>query len=605
MPSLPPSLVDRLHLPPENTPAALSQAALAIPPPPAALIPRAPTRRNNMLLLSRWRTDGPTTYTDPAEFYRNTSPRYNRSFVKLDVKYGNTWRGNDERRATGRDPEFTMRCASRSRPPELPVAPDDAHIAIHPHGAARQPESTPTTTSKPCGHLEPCDCASLRARLRIPDVDPPPPVSPLRPATASSPSPSPPTDLPARIQAAKQDVDRSRRALQLARRRSLALSGSVSDHPDGRPMAPEHHGPRPPLAPAVPAAVGLPASPPLAAVADSAGEPVWYDGNSSTYVLKQACADHLRQSAQRVHGSPLDPLAASLRTAECAAARAVLRLLHLKSLASPAAAPRAPVSSAPSSTVPCALATSALSAVDPASPSPSAAAASNSPPLLTSPSPSAAGGASPAVPSGAAGAPPSAPSAGPLAKHVRAERQQLATSALSAVDPASPTPAASASPDSPPLSTSPSPSAAGGASPAVSSDAAGVPPSAPSADLLAKYARAERQQTAPITLSPIAPADADAALARLLGSVIGVPCSHGPRDLAPGPGSLSATYCCLVSSRPPLVTARTSQRNNAARPSSGVASPSSSFKSLFPYRRRRCQRSRLVVYLCNLGGLGA
>ena len=535
MPSLPPSLVDRLHLPPENTPAALSQAALAIPPPPAALIPRAPTRRNNMLLLSRWRTDGPTTYTDPAEFYRNTTPRYNRSFVKLDVKYGNTWRGNDERRATGRDPEFTMRCASRSRPPELPVAPDDAHIAIHPHGAARQPESTPTTTSKPCGHLEPCDCASLRARLRIPDVDPPPPVSPLRPATASSPSPSPPTDLPARIQAAKQDVDRSRRALQLARRRSLALSGSVSDHPDGRPMAPEHHGPRPPLAPAVPAAVGLPASPPLAAVADSAGEPVWYDGNSSTYVLKQACADHLRQSAQRVHGSPLDPLAASLRTAECAAARAVLRLLHLKSLASPAAAPRAPVSSAPSSTVPCALATSALSAVDPASPTPAAAAASNSPPLLTSPSPSAAGGASPAVPSGAAGA----------------------------------------------------------------------PPSAPSADLLAKYARAERQQTAPITLSPIAPADADAALARLLGSVIGVPCSHGPRDLAPGPGSLSATYCCLVSSRPPLVIARTSQRNNAARPSSGVASPSSSFKSLFPYRRRRCQRSRLVVYLCNLGGLGA
>ena len=234
-------------------------------------------------------------------------------------------------------------------------------------------------------------------------------------------------------------------------------------------------------------------------------------------------------------GSPLDSLAASMRTAECAAARAVLRLLHLKSLASPAAAPRAPVSSAPSSTVPCALATSALSAVDPTSPTPAAAAASNSPPLLTSPSPSAGGGASPAVPSGAAD----------------------------------------------------------------------VPPSAPSAALLAKYARAERQQTAPITLSPIAPADADAALARLLSSVIGVPCSHGPRDLAPGPGSLSATYCCLVSSRPPLVIARTSQRNNAARPSSGVASPSSSFKSLFPYRRRRCQRSRLVVYLCNLGGLGA
>ena len=533
-----------------------SQTALAISPSPAPRVPRAPTRRNNMLLLSRWRTDGPTAHTDPTEFYRNTTPRYNRSFVALDLKYGDSWRGNDERRATGRDPEFTIRCISRPRPPELPVAPADPHIVIYPHGAARQPEPTPATTSKPCGHLEPCDCASLRTRLRVPDVVPPTPAPPPQPPAAPSSSSAPPADLPARIQTAKQEIDRSRRALQLERRRFHALSGTASDHPDGRPMAPEHHAFCPPVAPAVrprttpgpprlcqnecgraanrqsgggsralwccgrcfftggrehspecgggaeddatvPAAVDLSESPPPATV----GEPVWYDGNSSAYVLKQACTDLLRQSAQRDHGSPHGPLAASLRTAECAAARAILRLLHLKSLASPAATSRG--SSTRRSTASCVPTNSAPPAVDSASPTPAA--------------------------------------------------------------PAPPTPPCSAS-----LSTSPSPPATSSAPPAVPSSVAGVSPTVPSDDLLAAYARAERQQTTPITLSPIAPADADAALARLLSRVIGVPCSHGPRDLAHGPGSLATTHRCLVPFRPhprashlspPHATARTAQHD--------------------------------------------
>ena len=56
------------------------------------------------------------------------------------------------------------------------------------------------------------------------------------------------------------------------------------------------------------------------------------------------------------------------------------------------------------------------------------------------------------------------------------------------------------------------------------------------ADLLRQYVNAEREQTAPIVLSPISPDDADAELVRLLSSVLGVPCSVSRREGAPSPG---------------------------------------------------------------------
>ena len=93
------------------------------------------------------------------------------------------------------------------------------------------------------------------------------------------------------------------------------------------------------------------------------------------------------------------------------------------------------------------------------------------------------------------------------------------------------------------------------------------------ADLLRQYANAEREQTAPIVLSPISPDDADAELVRLLSSVLGVPCSVSRREGAPSPG-LSSTSSTQGSSTGP--NCRSSPFSQFPSPTDARAARSSS-----------------------------
>ena len=544
--------------------------------------PSASPRHNGLLDESRWRNSGSRP---PADWRPSPSSRFRNAHVALDCKYDDTWRGNDERWVTGRDAEiqpgpYPLR--RRDMPPEAlrhsaPNGQQHASVVSTTGPSRRTDEKSPdpelSPPVKPCGHRDPCNCAVLRARLGIPE--PPVPVAPpsLSPASSTENGPSSASASSSEhvdpvkrtlLVAAKLEVARARDNLAQQRRRwsrvsNAPLSATAPNNLVGSsPNAPANG---PAVAPAAPSVTGsasaLPSSP--------SGFPLH-------------------------HTTRMTPGEMHVRAAEASLANAMLRLVSLAPATDRTASDLDNATTALVDDVEARSANDGLSAI----------------PLADSrlPTPRRTWVRPPDwMPHKANWPGYSEPQPWPAFSTLR--NSLPADAPACSVDPTTGEPSTAAGSDY-----------ARGA-PALSADAAqlshAASPSPESrvsdasrlqsndADLLRQYVNAERRQTSPIVLAPISPGDADTELARMLSSVLGVPCSISRREgtLSPGHSATSSTQgsstspSSLMGNRSrPFPIQRTPSGTSKSRVSQGMRS--SPPTQAWPPTARRRQRSHRV-----------
>ena len=523
MPSLHPCTAQKLRSfasAPEQTP---SSAPLSFirPPPTLSTTPR----HNDLLSESRWR-NGPGL--PPVDWRPPPSSRFRNAHIALDVKYDGTWRGNDERWVTGRDAEVLPNPyphRRRDMPPEslrhsAPNGPEHASVA---YSAGLLPDQSPNPERsppvKPCGHRNPCNCRVLRDRLGIPE--PPAPVAP------PSPMPTPPTagDSPSAPANSQQRVEPVKPTLLVAAKLEVARA---RDHLAQERRRWSRASYTPPSA-ATPFIGLAESSPPESTTGPAVASAAPTVADSSSASRPSPAGFPLHRTTRMAPGRQ-PPGAMHIRAAEAKLANAMLRLVSLLPTTDRGASDRDEASSTLVSDEESQPTVDGVDAV--------ATTVSRPPtPHRTWVRPS----------------------------NWMPHKADWPGYSEPAPWPAWTTPRDTAAADAPAGSVGPptgtsSHAADGGAPqspPVLSVDAAqpssAAPPSPGSrdpdplrlhdAELLRRYVNAELQQTSPIVLSPISPEDADTELARLLSSVLGVPCSISRRDgsLSPGSSSTSST----------------------------------------------------------------
>ena len=518
MPSLHPCTAQKLS----SCASAPELIPLPVPSPPIRRPPTLPTnpRHNNLLEESRWRNNN---IRPPADWRPPPSSRFRNAHVSLDVKYDGTWRGNDERWVTGRDAETSPNPwphRRRDMPPEAlrhsaPNGPNRTSV-VSADGLlpdqSPDPERSPPV--KPCAHRNPCNCAVLRARLGVPET--PAPVSP------PSPSPTPPTEDGSASASTRshQPIEPVKRTHLVAARLEVARARDNLAQ-ERRRWLPASHAPPQTAALTSDLAESSPREPTTGpAVASDA--PTVADPSSAS--RPSPAGFSLHRTTRMIPGEM------HVRAAEASLANAMLRLVDLQSTAR-----GHDLESTVRDTSD--LVSTASTPVNDEEARPAASDSDLAPLLL------------------AVSRPPK-----PHRTWVRPADWMPHKANWPGYSEPQPWPASWTTQRNGPTTDAPAVSAGHSATtppPAVNSDPSwnsSVPPDDPTqpsgavpspsgsrdhgrdADLLRQYVNAEREQTAPIVLSPISPDDADAELVRLLSSVLGVPCSVSRREGAPSPG---------------------------------------------------------------------